>query len=65
MAVSKYVDIVFGGPPSHVPPRFVEVEDDQGASIGVGGWLQREDGYWVLRITPASLLRGVGAHDGE
>jgi hypothetical protein len=65
MAVSKHVDIVFDGPPSHEAPRFVEVENDEGASISVGGWLQRDDGYWVLRITPAGLLRGVGALDGE
>ena len=61
MAVSKHVDIVFDGPPSRVAPRFVETENDKGASIHVGDWLDRGDGFWVLRITPASLLKGVGA----
>jgi len=46
----KHVDIVFDGPPDHVAPRFVEVEDEQGKSIRLGEWLQRPDGYWVLRI---------------
>lgn len=43
------IDIVFDGPPSHDAPRFVEVERD-GKSISIGEWLQRDDGYWVLRI---------------
>jgi hypothetical protein len=46
-----YIDIVFDGPPSHEAPRFVEVENSAGASINVGEWLQRPDGYWVLRLT--------------
>lgn len=45
----KTVDIVFDGPPSHDAPRFVEVERD-GKAIKYGEWLQREDGYWVLRV---------------
>lgn len=45
-----FIDIVFDGPPSMPSPRFVEVEDPEGHGIGVGSWLQREDGYWVLRI---------------
>jgi hypothetical protein len=46
----KTIDIVFDGPPGPVAGRFVEVEDLSGASISVGEWLEREDGYWVLRI---------------
>ena len=30
--------------------RFVEVEDEHRKSIKVGEWLQRPDGYWVLRL---------------
>jgi hypothetical protein len=51
---SKYIDIVFEGGPGPVPPRFVEVEDDQGHSINYGQWVKREDGYWVLRIERAN-----------
>lgn len=46
----RYVDIVFEGGPGPVPPRFVEVEDNQGHSVEYGKWVKREDGYWVLRI---------------
>lgn len=47
---TKYVDIVFDGPPSHESGRFIETENDIGHSIGIGEWVQRLDGYWVLRI---------------
>lgn len=45
------INIIFDGPPSHVPGRFVEVETDDGVSIAVGEWIKRPDGYWALRIT--------------
>jgi len=48
-----YLDIVFDGPPSHEAPRFVEVENEQGCSVRAGEWVEREDGYWVLRIQVA------------
>ncbi len=48
--VPRYVDIVFDGPPSHKSGRFVEVENDEGASISFGEWIHRKDGYWALRI---------------
>ena len=41
---------MFDGPPSNEAGRFVEVEDHTGASVDYGTWVQREDGYWVLRI---------------
>lgn len=44
------VDIVFDGPPGHESGRFVEVEDSNGASISIGEWVKRDDGYWALRI---------------
>ena len=44
------IDIVFDGPPSHESGRFVETEDENRASISIGDWVERADGYWVLRI---------------
>ena len=52
----KYIDIVFDGPPSHESGRFVEVEDSTGKSIAIGNWVEREDGYWVLRIADPRTL---------
>ena len=46
----SYVDIVFDGPPSHEPGRFVEVENPEGASIRFGEWVERSDGFWALRL---------------
>ena len=48
--VGRAVDVVFDGPPSHISGRFVEVESPPGTGIREGEWLQRKDGYWVLRI---------------
>lgn len=45
-----YIDIVFDAPPGPEPGRFVEVEDASGAGISFGEWVERGDGYWVLRI---------------
>ena len=44
------IDIVFDGPPSHESGRFVETEDENRASISIGDWVERDDGYWALRI---------------
>ena len=52
--MEHYLDIVFDGPPSMPAPRFIEVEDPDGASVKVGEWVDRGDGTWALRI-----------HDGE
>ena len=30
--------------------RFVEVENELGASVKAGEWIDRGDGYWALRI---------------
>jgi uncharacterized sporulation protein YeaH/YhbH (DUF444 family) len=46
----EYIDVVFDGPPSHESGRFVEVEDTSGRSIKFGEWVQRDDGFWALRI---------------
>lgn len=48
--MSNYIDILFDGPPAHESGRFIEVEDQAGASIKFGQWIDRGDGYWVLRI---------------
>lgn len=45
------VHIIFDGPPSHESGRFVEVENDAGASIRAGEWIERPDGLWDLVIT--------------
>jgi len=55
-----FIDIVFDGPPSHESGRFVEVEDETGKSIKIGEWLQRDDGFWALRIHRAKAA-GIGA----
>lgn len=48
--MSRKIDIIFDGPPDHEAGRFVEVEDDHGRSLSIGEWIQREDGFWSLRI---------------
>jgi hypothetical protein len=45
-----YLDVVFDGPPSHESGRFVEVENLEGFSVGVGEWIDRGNGYWALRL---------------
>jgi len=49
--MNKPINIIFDGPPLNIPGRFVEVETDDGKSINVGKWIERENGYWALRIT--------------
>ena len=44
------IHILFDGPPGPQSGRFVEVENDAGASIRVGKWIAREDGLWDLAI---------------
>jgi hypothetical protein len=48
--MTQHIDIVFDGPPGPEAGRFVEVEDDAGKSIKFGEWVERPDGYWVLRL---------------
>lgn len=57
----KTIDIVFDGPPGPTAGRFVEVEDEFGASIGVGEWIERDDGFWALRIPDHRALTAEGA----
>jgi hypothetical protein len=51
----KHIDIVFDGPPSHHSGRFVEVENDKGASVKIGEWMDRGNGLWALRFNRAAL----------
>lgn len=48
-----HIDFVFDGPPGPQAGRFVEVENHKGESIKFGKWIQRDDGYWVLRCAAA------------
>ena len=57
IALTRQIDVIFDGPPGHNSGRFVEVEDEAGKSVDVGDWVEREDGYWALRIQiPTSSL---------
>ena len=61
----KHIDIVFDGPPAHESGRFVEVEDSEGKGINIGTWIEREDGFWVLRIAdPRTLGNPHATPDG-
>lgn len=48
--MSPFVDVVFDGPPSARSGRFVECEDEHGCGTKAGGWIDRGDGTWALRI---------------
>jgi len=59
--MSQKIDIVFDGPPGVMPGRFVEVENTvTGKSVSLGEWIERADGYWVLRLTVSD---GEPLHD--
>ncbi len=45
------INIIFDDPPGPQGGRFIEVERDDGTSIRIGEWIQREDGKWALRIS--------------
>jgi hypothetical protein len=49
------IRIVFDGPPAPQSGRFIEVEDAEGKGIGVGSWVERDDGLWELRIPGVDL----------
>ena len=50
---TKNLHVVFDGPPGHESGRFVEVENDTGASVRAGEWAERPDGLWDLTIPRA------------
>lgn len=49
-----YLDILFSKRPTE-GGEFVEVENEEGRSVNVGEWLQREEGLWALRIFRGEL----------
>jgi hypothetical protein len=49
--VTSPINIIFDGPPGPDSAKFVEVENDDGVSISIGDWSEREDNLWALRIT--------------
>ena len=58
-----YIDIVFDKPPGPESGRFVEIETEERKSIRFGRWMQRDDGYWVLRIPDyPAILRDLQAN---
>lgn len=62
MSDQRYIDVVFDGPPGPVAGRFVEVEDGDGFSIGLGKWIEgrREDvPYWRLRMPDPRALAEI------
>lgn len=67
--MSKYIDIVFDASNALDHPSvlvFVEVEDDTGKSIRGGEWVDREDGYTVLRIQqPVDIRKQQRIQCGE
>lgn len=65
--MDNYIDIVFDGPPSsHESGRFVEVENEAGASIGVGTWIGPDEQgvnaapFWRLRLNLHPSLQVLG-----
>jgi hypothetical protein len=51
----KELRIVCSAPPSHIYPRFIEVEDENGKSRDVGEWRERKDGLWELVVIVDTL----------
>ena len=46
------INIIFDGPPGPESGRFVEVETDEGQGMGIGSWVDQNNGHWSLRIGP-------------
>ncbi len=61
--MSKHIDIVFDGPPGPEAGRFVEVENAERQSINTGAWIQRDDGYWALRLSLHETARLQGINE--
>ena len=55
-AARRRICVIFDG----YAGRFVEVENEHGASIRVGEWRERDDGLWSLDID-----RWVGTEDSR
>lgn len=50
MKTIQRINIIFDGPPGPEAGRFVEVENEEGASINVGDWLKLDSGLWALSL---------------
>lgn len=48
MVVEKTIQIVFDDFPNPAGVSFIEVEDEDGKSVRVGHWVEREDGTVAL-----------------
>ena len=55
--MAEAINIIFDSPPGPEGPIFIEVELDNGSSVGCGEWVERNDGYWCLRITPEDITK--------
>jgi len=51
----KYIEILFDGPPSPEQKSLADVNAPSGASMDIGEWIDKGDGLWALRITPADI----------
>lgn len=52
-AAPEAYHVVFDGFPSPDGPRFIELEDQDGRSLGIGSWRKREDGHAELVLPSA------------
>ena len=50
-----FIDIVFDQLPGPDGARLIEVENPEGASIAIGEWVTRKDGYAALRIKKGDI----------
>lgn len=56
--MSKHIDLMISSPPSLDFPTYVGTQDEFGAPVQVGRWIEpsAEQPFWILRLTPAELL---------
>jgi hypothetical protein len=50
------VRLIFDGPLSRDVPSLIAIEDNEGRSVSVGHWRERQDGYWELVIRSAEPI---------
>ena len=55
MKHSEKIRIVFDGPPSHESGRFIEVENEHGEGMSLGGWKQEGELWYLEFSNPAQL----------
>ena len=64
MADLGEIRVIFDGAPGHESGRFVELENEHGAGIGLGEWVEN-DGYWELRIKVEDVVAMASAKARE